>query len=432
MVISKSLFSKIYLSLLSLSIYSYTFGVMDRMAAHYLYIGILNTVAFLSIPFIFKDLSLKSLFNNYPVKIFGGFLFFSLLSMINSINIIESLVEINQIITFFFSLIIIVFLAKSKNIDINFLLLMIILTLIIDISISLFNYIDIVFIKGQKFGYDEIIYILGLFGNRNILAITIAMRIPFVILYSLRLNKANYYILLFSLITLSFFTIILLSSRTAYLSLVILLLLLIVYLFYRVVFLKKKFFLDHKPILFLFILPFFLSYYLSTQTISDSDRSNVTSRISSIADSSDESRNIRLRYFTQAIETIAEYPIFGIGIGNWKIYSIKKDSKNIKSYIVPYNVHNDILEFTAEIGIIGGMLFVIFFIHLGLYVLNKADFNSNDFYWDSYSILILMPFIIYITDLNLNFPSTRPENLYLLLMYIGLVYTPSLKSDDKK
>jgi len=405
---------------------------MDRMAAHYFYIGILNTIAFLATPLIFKDLSIKSLFNNYPVKIFGGFIIFCLLSMINSINIIESLVEINQIITFFFSLIIIVFLARSNNIDINFLLLMIILTLIIDVSISLVNYIDIVFINGQKFGYKEISYILGLYGNRNILSITIAMRIPFVILYSLRLNKANYYILLFSLITLSFFTIILLSSRTAYLSLLLSLLLLVVYLLYRVLFLKKNFLLDHKPILFLFVLPFFISYYLSTQTISESDRSNVTSRISSIADTDDESRNIRLRYFKQAIETITDYPIFGIGIGNWKIYSIKKDSAYIESYIVPYNAHNDILEFTAEVGVVGGILFVIFFIHLGLYVLNKADFNIDNFYWDSYSILIFIPLIIYITDLNLNFPSTRPENLYLLLMYIGLVYSSKLKLDEKK
>ena len=118
---------------------------------------------------------------------------------------------------------------------------MIILTLIIDVSISLVNYIDIVFTNGQKFGYKEISYILGLYGNRNILAITIAMRIPFVILYSLRLNKANYYILLFSLITLSFFTIILLSSRTAYLSLLLSLLLLVVYLLYRF-FSKEKLF----------------------------------------------------------------------------------------------------------------------------------------------------------------------------------------------
>ena len=49
---------------------------MDRMAAHYFYIGILNTIAFLAIPLIFKDLSIKSLFNNYPVKIFGGFIIF--------------------------------------------------------------------------------------------------------------------------------------------------------------------------------------------------------------------------------------------------------------------------------------------------------------------------------------------------------------------
>ena len=430
MVISKSLFSKIYLTFLTLSIYSFSFSVMDRMAAHYLYIGVVNTIAFISIPFLFKEVKLKDLFNNYPTIIYGGFIIVSAISLVNSINIIESLVELNQIITFFFSLVIIIFLSKAKLIKINFLLKLVILTLIVDLGFSLINYVDVVLTKGSKFEYTEIPYLLGLYGNRNILAISIAMRIPFVILFSIRLNKAMPYTISFILIFLSFYTLILLSSRTSFLAIMLSLIFLVGFLFYRVYFLKRKLFLAHRPLFFLYLTPLLFAYYISTITISTTDRAAVTARVSAIVDTEDRSRQTRFRYYQHALETIKESPVFGIGLGNWKIYSIKKDSQNIRSYILPYNVHNDILEFTAETGIIGGILFLSFFIYLALFVLKDFNLNPNDLYLDNYSLFIILPFIFYFTDLNLNFPSTRPENLYLLLIYIAYVFSTKYQLDD--
>ena len=40
--------------------------------------------------------------------------------------------------------------------------------------------------------------------------------------------------------------------------------------------------------------------------------------------------------------------LFGYGIGNWRIYSIEADSKQMASYIVPYFAHNDFLEVFVE------------------------------------------------------------------------------------
>jgi O-antigen ligase len=405
---------------------------MDRMAAHYLYIGVLNTIAFISIPFLFKEVAIKDLFNNYPTMIYGGFIIFSSISLVNSINIIESLVELNQIITFFFSLVIVIFLSKAKLIKINFLLLLVILTLVFDLAISLINYVDIILTKGTKFEYTEIPYLLGLYGNRNILAITIAMRIPFVILFSIRLNKLTPYLLSFILVSLSFYTLILLSSRTSFLGVILSLIFIIGFLFYRLYFLKRTLFSNHKHLFFLYLAPLLLAYFISTKTISTTDRAAVTERVSAIVDTDDRSRQTRFRYYKQALETIKESPVFGIGLGNWKIYSIKKDSQNIRSYIIPYNVHNDILEFTAETGIIGGIFFLSFFIYLALFVLKDLNLNPKDLYLDNYSLFIMLPFILYFTDLNLNFPSTRPENLYLLLIYIAYVFSTKYQLDDKE
>ena len=55
-------------------------------------------------------------------------------------------------------------------------------------------------------------------------------------------------------------------------------------------------------------------------------------------------------------------PVFGIGIGNWKIKSIEYSRNSIVGYTVPYHVHNDFLQITAEIGVIGGLLYLMIYL----------------------------------------------------------------------
>ena len=76
---------------------------------------------------------------------------------------------------------------------------------------------------------------------------------------------------------------------------------------------------------------------------------NVQSRISSI-DINEYSTNSRIRYFSHAISSIFDRPL-GVGLGNWQIESIEADSQDIKSYIVPYHVHNDFLELSADVSV---------------------------------------------------------------------------------
>ena len=78
----------------------------------------------------------------------------------------------------------------------------------------------------------------------------------------------------------------------------------------------------------------------------------------------DGSVNERLNFFNAAIKSIINNPILGIGYGNWKIKSCDLNKDIIKSYRVPYFAHNDFLQITAEIGIVGGLClcFSIFFL----------------------------------------------------------------------
>ena len=171
----------------------------------------------------------------------------------------------------------------------------------------------------------------------------------------------------------------------------------------------------------MYLLPFIIAFQVSTYTIDPDDQSYVSSRISTITSSDDESKNTRIRYYTQSINHILKNPLLGGGVGNWKILSIKYDAENIQNYIVPYNAHNDILEATAETGIIGGAFFVAFFFFLFYEIIKIYKKENKEAYDIQSKIILTIPFIIYMIDLNLNFPSHRPTNLYLLLIYIFIV-----------
>ena len=126
--------------------------------------------------------------------------------MTASINIIESFVKIFQLITFFFSLVIIIFIAKEKLIKINFVLFIIFISLIIDVFSSMWGYYQMS-IRGIEYSYANINQLLGLFGNRNLLSLGLIFRIPLVVLLAIRINKISFSIISFALITVTFFNV---------------------------------------------------------------------------------------------------------------------------------------------------------------------------------------------------------------------------------
>ena len=92
----------------------------------------------------------------------------------------------------------------------------------------------------------------------------------------------------------------------------------------------------------------------------------------------------------------------------------------MQGYTVPYHVHNDFLEITAESGLLGGILyfFVIFYIVFKLFkkLLIKVRNNEN-FLID---LVLITSISAYLFDALINFPSARPIqqiNLFLILSY---------------
>ncbi len=385
-MINKKNFAKVYIVLFSVSIYMYWFNTLDRLSIQYLLMSVLNLVSIFSIPFIFKEIDIKKIFYDPLSLTYFGYLLFAFLSMTASINIIESFVKIFQLITFFFSLVIIIFIAKEKLIKINFVLYIIFISLIIDVVSSMWGYYQMS-IKGIEYSYTNINYLLGLFGNRNLLSLGIIFRIPLVVLLAVRVNKISFSLVSSAFITIAFFNVILLSSRAALLSIIICMIIILGSSLFRYIKIKKNFFSDNKLLFYFFILPFIVAYVISLNNIDSRDQSYVTSRLSSITSSNDESKNARIGFYGHALTQIKETPIFGCGIGNWKILSIKYDAENMENYIVPHNTHNDILEAAAETGVLGGLFFISFFVSIFLLVYNCYKIYSDDSLVYNYSII---------------------------------------------
>tara|TARA_B100000579_G_scaffold30475_2_gene21440 strand:- start:661 stop:1539 length:879 start_codon:yes stop_codon:yes gene_type:complete len=283
-----------------------------------------------------------------------------------------------------------------------------------------------------KFTYDYNWLLVGLHGNRNILSAAILFRIPLVIILITLLKNKPLKIILFLIITLAFLDVYLLSSRMALLSIIVCILFIIMILFYNLYKTKNHIISFSKPVIMLYILPCVLAYMISAVMIDSSDQGDVSNRLYSIASTNDDSKNTRLRYYTHLIDHISKNPFLGSGIGTWKLYSIKYDRVEINNYIIPYNAHNDILEVSAETGVIGGVFFTSFFGFLfwGLYKnLRLYDKKPEDYY---FWIFMTLPLIVYFIDVNLNFPSSRPFNQYLLLLYIYILVSPNLLMNEKK
>lgn len=409
----------------------YWFDAYDRMALQYLLISIITLISLFVIPSIFKPKEIKQAILDPLSLIFAGYLFFAILSMTASINIVESFVRLGQLGSFYLSLLIILLIAKQKLININFILYLLLITLILDVVMSLGGYY-LMYKSNIPYSYSYINNLLGLFGNRNLLSVAILFRLPLLFLLALRLNKVYFYIPAFILTAACFFNLFLLSSRTALLTIILCLGYFLILLFYRLIKSNTKLLSLNRGALLLFILPLLIAYYISTNVIVADDYGNVNTRIASIASTEDESKNRRLLFYGHTINNFKENPLFGCGLGNWRILSIKYDSENMENYVVPYNAHNDILEALTETGIFGGILFAGFFILLFYLIFKGINFNSQNLYDYSYMLFAPMPFIVYFVDLNLNFPSYRPFNQWLLLFFIIIIYISNSRVNEKQ
>ena len=420
------LIAKFYIILLSLTPYTPSFDTIDNNAADWFYLSLINLL-FLVLLFFYR----RSKIFIITSKIFLSFLVFFVLAFISSffaLNQTESFVRLSDIGVILISIYLIYFFINNNSLSLKFLIITLSFSLIIDISGSLYNYIY--YFSDRTYDFNNAMAIKGFYSNKNISAAAIGLKIPILLILLNYYNTKFIKILVFSILSISFMILYLLSARALFLSYLVSLLLLLIFLFYRSFRNDEKFLSLLKP-----FIPLFFSIvtgYIFFINLNTADNVDINSRFETVvAGIEDESINQRVTFYGHALESITNNFFFGVGIGNWKIYSVKYWANEMASYTVPKHVHNDFLEMFAETGVFGFTAYFLFFLFI-IVKLRKVLENTLNKKLPVLTCIIFIPFTVILIDANLNFPIDRPSIQASFIICIAILERFSLKNRDEK
>jgi O-antigen ligase len=419
------------ISLLGLYFFSYTipqyipnlYYAYDRVTVHLLFLSILNVFTFLILVKSGDLIKLISIFKNkihfYSYSIF---ILISCFSLFVADNLVEGLVTLTSYLIYFISFILIVCIAqKIKKILLKTFLMFTLIAVFMESGWINYLIYDSVVTNGNFLSRSN--DFSGFTGNINISSFSLALKVP-ILLYII-FKSENRYMRSISLVFIfsSFLSILLLFSRAAIIALIFIMISLSLLLIIN----KTRNMIKKYIYVICFIFLSFISYGL----INDKNPSNIiVDRFSNVISNpgADGSVNERLNFYSTAVNSIFRTPLTGIGVGNWKINSVDYSRDIIAEYRVPYFVHNDFLQITAEIGIIGGLAF-IYFIFYPFFVSLKKSFYEKDF---NLYFMIYLIMGVYIIDSLLNFPIGRVITVIFLLFTIMLFYILTQNFEDEK
>jgi len=378
---------------------------VDKIAPQWLYLSILNLscgIYFFINRKIYKERITKVL-SSWMSILYIAFVIWAALSYFYAINPTEVLVNIVRhfnTLFMFLNLGILIYNIKNKNRLLSFAVMSILaieVYALLDQALGMYN--NGAINPGQ---------LKGVTANRNIAAFSIAIKIPYV-LYLVISNQKFWIKLLYSfLILMSLFSLSMIQSRASFVAAGLIGILLFTWTSFKYFKTRSlKYFYPN----FFYLFPFIFALVLNQTFISDKGADALARAATIKIDTNEGSINQRLRYYEDVLTHISSNPIFGVGIGNWKLTSIAYDKADITGYIVPYHAHSDFIQLGAELGIIGFLLYLLIFL-LGAYfafiLLFKTNLNAEK-KW--FIFLLITSLGVYFVDANLNFPIARPQVL---------------------
>ena len=393
--------SSIFLLLYSVIGFVPNLVAIDKNVTQFTYLAILN---FLYLAF--KSLKKESIFfvNRVGFFLFFGFLIWAGLSIFHSFNKSEVIIYVNKAFIFFVSFISISSLIKEVNINFKILILLIVLILIGELI-----WINTLFFERFNVDSGRDMGLRAFTGNINITAIVLLLKVPF-LLYGINEYKNALKKFLIFLLPLTVFSILLMGSRLSNL----ICLLILAYLAF-IFLIKKENTIISKTTILIYIFSLLLAV-ISNNLLLQNSSSNALERTTNISTSSTDQR---LRFYKQALNSISKNPLLGIGAGNWKIESLVLDKDYMEDYIVPYHVHNDYLQVSAELGLLGFLLnygfyfLTLFFLLKNYRIILKR--KNNIFF-------IVLPFTFFLLDSFFNFPHDRPIIIIMTQIILVLLF----------
>jgi len=387
-----------------------SFMVIDRMAVSFLYFGIISVL--IQLFFILRNevIFTSTFFKERPLLIlYAIFLLWQIVSLTQAFNFIEGLIEFSQYLTLFNVLILISYFGRLHQ-NINVFLCLILLLGFIETSVSFSVFIE--YFTFEK-GLQRIRELQGLSSNQNFTSFAILFKIPIILYFYFKSRTKSIGFFLLVLLGFMFFQLLVLASRASLYGYGLILLLMVGFYFFQKK-VSKKILIKPLKVVLIFGISL-LSIIIQDILYSDSNQFNVKNRITNL---SDDSTNMRLLNYKEALFGMLDNPLAGVGIGNWKILSLKYAQNRIESYEVPKHTHNDFLQIGAEMGIIGLLIYLAIFFSILITCIKSLKKGTSK----EIALLLFLFLTIYTIDSFFNFPRIRPYS-QLNFFVITFVYS---------
>jgi len=391
------------------------FEAADVMGSQWVYLSVLNigVIAYLLYK---KQFVLNSLFKNVAFLLFSGYILVSAISFFAAINVVESLVTYSRLIIAF-----IVFINLYSLLKGNVKLITNLLIILAAIAI-----VQSLMILGQFFELTAtdmkldlaILELKGNAGNKNFMATSLLLKLPF-LLFLLHKKGMLINILGFGGLFVTILAFFIINSRSTMLGFG---LEIFVYLCGLTYFYFKE---KEKSMVwrFITIVAILTLSIVTSQTMfsnlkpanSENEYGGVAERIQTIS-FTEEGSNGRVVLWKGAADFISKNPMLGGGFGNWKIHSIPYE--NLGGFGAMKHAHNDYLEVTADTGVIGGLLYISFFILLAWAAFRIVTKLVVDKEVKIIALILLMSLVGYMVDSSFNFPKERPY-LFIMMFFLA-------------
>ena len=376
---------RIYLLFIILSTLLPGFGAIDNNPVRWITLGAITILFILYNNLIAQD-KLKVNFEKSVIVLLSGiYLIFNCLIADNFSESIISLYKLVIIVSVFYTSTIAI-----KKINNVFLFICQIFTISIFIE-STYTLLDFISINESFTGISQ---------NRNISSSSLVFKLVFLI-YLIDTSKLFSTKLTLKILEIvALFSIILLQSRLGLISVFT------IYLLYFI-FMKPL----RKNIYISLIVSSLFFIYFQTNDFQNSVEK--TYKLENLSD--DTSIIQRLSFYKKSISLYNEKPLYGNGLGSWKYKSLENEISDNNNILVPYYTHNDFLQILMETGLIGLIIYLIFFF---LLIRNILSFRTNKTFTPLILVLVLVTF-----NSMINFPIHRTQEYIPFIICCSFIFS---------
>jgi O-antigen ligase/lipoprotein NlpI len=399
-----------------------------------LYIRLIGLSLYLIVLIVYVIVNIKKfkiLADPKIILVYLLFVIYTFFCIFNSRNISDGIFEWIKILYCFILVFLLSGLLKNIKLEPAIVKSFTLLCLILSISGAI-DFFKII-IHGELIIPLSTYEVTSFFGHRNLFCQMLFFSFPFTLISALYSKERFWKIIGFSSFVSSLFLLIILSNRATWLALIAgFLSMLFFYLVrYSRGFHYKNISSGKKRIFLVTILVLIFTFIIYRNY---SNVASLKTHAKDMVDVTKGSTKDRIELWTRTVKMIEEKPLFGQGLGNWKIEILKYGNEGLVSennntfYQRP---HNDFLWIMSECGLIGVLLFASIWIIALVYIVRilfKCKSGEEFFFYN----MVLFVVLGYLVFSFFSFPRERAETIIVTSIVLGLIMNKYSEIREKK